>query len=144
MHARQIIEPWYWTLLGCPTLALTNQRRRLGRRTGCVPSRNWVRHTLTSRTICNDRCQGCTASFARHARRLRIHWTGPRCLMPRLPKGIKLLWQRQLRVARPQAPRGTAWQPRTFKDPFMRVPVWLGLLEERYLQLSRSEYKGKG
>jgi hypothetical protein len=31
-----------------------------------------------------------------------------------------------------------------FKDVFMRVSVWLELLEESCVWFSRSEYKGKG
>jgi hypothetical protein len=55
---------------GCPTLCqLTNQRRRLGGRTGCRSlEKVRVRHARASRTTCHDRCQGCTVSFARHAR----------------------------------------------------------------------------
>lgn len=73
MHAR----PKAWSHGTGPYLAarrrqLTNQHLRLGRRTGCVPSRSWVRHVRTSRATCHDRCQGCTISFARHARRRQI------------------------------------------------------------------------
>jgi hypothetical protein len=132
MHA-QNMEPWYWTLLWLPDAVPIDESATPSRRSDGLsfPREVRVRHARASRTTCHDRCQGCTVSFARHARPSTNLLDKPSlpdatsCPEDQIPLAAAASGCETNRL-----PRGTAWQPRLFKDVFMRVPVRLELLEE--------------
>jgi hypothetical protein len=87
MHA-QNMEPWYWTLLWLPdAVQLTNQRRRLGGRTGCRSLEKFGYDTLerVEQHAMTDVKGVPLASYDMHVR-LQIYWISLHCLMPRLAR----------------------------------------------------------
>jgi hypothetical protein len=118
---------------GYPTLCqLTNQRRRLGGRTGCRSLEKSGYDTLerVEQHAMTDVKGVPLASHDMHVR-LQIYWISLHCLMPRLAQEDQIpLAAAASGCETNRLPRGTAWQPRLFKDVFMRVPVRLELLEE--------------
>jgi len=138
------MEPWYWTLLGCPTPVI-DESATLSRTSDGLRSLEEVGYDTLERVEQHAMTDVKGVPLASHDMHVvyKFYWMCFCCLMPRLSKRIKLVLLRQHRVAERlhEALHGNHDISRICS---CECPFGLSYWSRGSVRLSRSEYKGKG